>query len=138
MNILDSKANILVVGTNGQGIMGGGLARLFKETFPGLKTAYASACRRGEQLPGHLFFWQAHTGDVICCLPVRERWEQDASLGDVLAGLFTLAHLQQQYDLHLCIPPLGCGKGGLDWNRDIKPFIVEHFRMDRTELCWED
>lgn len=138
MNVLDSKLNILVCPTNGQGIMGGGVAKQFKATFPGLKTAYSRAIRRGEQLPGRLFFWQALDGTIICCLPVKQRWDEPSNLGDALAGLKTLSEIQRKYGISVSIPPVGCGFGGLNWKHDIFPFVQAHFIPSLTELCWEE
>lgn len=133
-DLFASKANVLVCPTNGSGAMGKGLALTFNQLYPGLKTAYAKACRRGDQEPGKLFFWQADDSTVICCLPTKRDWRDPSTYADVYAGITTLAEIQAQFQLHVAVPPLGCGLGTLSW-KEVKGFLIETMDTSLTDIC---
>jgi O-acetyl-ADP-ribose deacetylase (regulator of RNase III) len=133
MNILESTKNIIVCPTNAKGTMGKGLAKEFSETFPGLKTAYAYACRHNQQESGKLFFWQATDSTVICCLPTQPEWEERSHIGDAFAGIHTLACIQKEFNLDVAIPLVGTEFGDIDCDV-VKKFILEQMNMTLTEV----
>lgn len=59
-------------------------------------------------------------------LPVKTSWQQQARKGLINASLDNLAILLDKPVLNgvqLAIPRLGCGNGGLSWEKDVKPII---------------
>jgi O-acetyl-ADP-ribose deacetylase (regulator of RNase III) len=54
-NLLDADAEALVNTVNTKGIMGKGIALMFKDRFPANFDAYADACKRNEVRIGEMF-----------------------------------------------------------------------------------
>jgi len=54
-NLLDAQAEALVNTVNTVGVMGKGIALMFKEAFPNNFRAYEYACKHGEVRVGHMF-----------------------------------------------------------------------------------
>jgi O-acetyl-ADP-ribose deacetylase (regulator of RNase III) len=54
-NLLDAPAEALVNTVNTVGVMGRGVALMFKEAFPENFRAYEAACKRNEVKIGHVF-----------------------------------------------------------------------------------
>lgn len=133
MNIFESSAVVLVCPTNGVGALGKGLALQFATLYPRMVSAYQAACRRGEQRPGQLWFWQASDDTIVCCLPTKRHWKDQARYEDVFAGIRALAQIQRTYRLSIALPPVGCGLGGLDW-AIVEPFVREHMVSHLTIL----
>lgn len=133
MNIFESRASILVNPTNGVGAWKAGLAKQFGERYPGLIKPYQEACQRGEQRPGHLFFWQAPDDTIICCLPTKRHWRDQARLDDVDLGLKALGQIQKRHQLTVALPPVGCGLGGLRWE-EVHLRVLAYLDLRLTDL----
>ena len=54
-NLLEAKAEALVNTVNTVGIMGKGIALMFRDAFEENFRAYAAACKQGEVRTGHMF-----------------------------------------------------------------------------------
>ncbi|MCB1814284.1 MAG: macro domain-containing protein, partial [Candidatus Competibacteraceae bacterium] len=54
-NLLDAEVDALVNTVNTVGVMGKGIALMFKERFPKNMQAYAKACKSGEVVTGKMF-----------------------------------------------------------------------------------
>jgi len=54
-NLLESPAEALVNAVNTVGVMGKGIALMFKQAFPENYEAYSVACKAGEVAVGHMF-----------------------------------------------------------------------------------
>ena len=59
-NLLDAEAEAVVNTVNEVGVMGKGIALMFREAFKENYEAYAAACERGEVKVGHMFVTQNH------------------------------------------------------------------------------
>jgi O-acetyl-ADP-ribose deacetylase (regulator of RNase III) len=60
-NLLDAKVEALVNTVNTVGVMGKGIALMFKEAFPANFRAYEDACKRKEVRVGHMFVTERRT-----------------------------------------------------------------------------
>jgi O-acetyl-ADP-ribose deacetylase (regulator of RNase III) len=110
------------------GVMGAGLALLFKQKFPSMFTEYAERCRRGLIHPGEPYVHRI-TYDVlpwILNFPTKRHWRDLSRKDDLIAGLKYLKKNYQGWGIvSLAVPPLGCGLGGLPWT-DIEPLLCKH------------
>lgn len=127
--LLQSGAQALVNTVNTVGVMGKGIALHFKETFPHNFAVYADACRRGELAPGRMLVVEDSsltTGKrLIVNFPTKQHWRNPSRYEWVESGLQDLVRVIAQYHISsIAIPPLGCGNGGLDWNK-VKPMIEQ-------------
>ncbi len=120
-NLLDSPAQALVNTVNTVGVMGKGIALQFKEAFPENFRVYKKACDHKELHPGKLLIVKELTtqGDkYIVNFPTKTHWRGNSKYEYIESGLTALveAHMTYQWE-SIAIPPLGCGNGGLDWDK---------------------
>lgn len=125
-NLLESDAEALVNTVNTVGVMGKGIALMFKDRFPANFKAYAAACERGEVRLGEMFVTENVELDGprwIVNFPTKDHWRSRTRLAWIEAGMSDLIRVIQAYGIRsIAVPPLGCGNGGLDWI-DVKPVI---------------
>jgi len=98
--------------------MGTGVALAFKRRYPDMFKDYQRACHVGSVRPGTLHVWKTLTGDWIINFPTKRDWRDPSRYEDVSAGLEALrSYLEKQGLVSVALPALGCGHGGLDWDR---------------------
>ncbi len=118
-NLLDAEAEAVVNTVNEVGVMGKGIALMFREAFKENYEAYAVACERGEVKVGHMFVTQNHalTGPKwIINFPTKKHWRFPTKFEWVEEGLKDLCRvIEDKHIKSIAIPPLGCGNGGLEW-----------------------
>jgi O-acetyl-ADP-ribose deacetylase (regulator of RNase III) len=128
-NLLEADTEALVNTVNTVGVMGKGIALQFKERFPENFKRYADVCKRKELVPGKLLVTTEHTlqGDrTIINFPTKTEWFRKSSYTYIEKGLVALAELIREQGIQsIALPPLGCGHGGLDWNK-VRPMIAHH------------
>jgi O-acetyl-ADP-ribose deacetylase (regulator of RNase III) len=118
-NLLEASADALVNTVNEVGVMGKGIALMFRETFPENARAYEEACRRGEVQVGTMFVTrnpELVQPRWIINFPTKKHWRQPTKLTWVREGLKDLVRVVHEKDIRsIAVPPLGCGNGGLEW-----------------------
>ncbi|MEQ1592976.1 MAG: macro domain-containing protein [Thiobacillaceae bacterium] len=118
-NLLESKAEALVNTVNTVGVMGKGIALMFKERFTENFRLYAAACKAKQVQTGKMFVTEAHELDGprwIVNFPTKQHWKAPSQMAWVVSGLQDLRHfLVEQKVKSIAIPPLGAGNGGLEW-----------------------
>ncbi|MCB9168861.1 MAG: macro domain-containing protein [Flavobacteriales bacterium] len=128
-NLLDADTEALVNTVNTVGVMGKGIALQFKQAFPENFKRYAAACKAGELEPGKLLFTTEHTvqGDrIIINFPTKTEYYRKSKYEYIEAGLATLAtELPARGISSVAVPPLGCGHGGLNWEK-VRRMIEDH------------
>ena len=127
-NLLDSKADALVNTVNTVGVMGKGIALMFKDAFPDNYRAYRAASKRGEIKLGQMFVTQSSKIDRhqwIINFPTKAHWRQPSRIEWIEAGLVDLKRVIRDSGIKsVALPPLGSGNGGLDW-QIVRPRIEE-------------
>jgi O-acetyl-ADP-ribose deacetylase (regulator of RNase III) len=126
-DILHSKAEALVNTVNTIGVMGKGIALQFKEAFPVNNKRYVEACKNKELTPGKLLaVWDTNLllgKKLIINFPTKAHWRYPSKYEYIESGLAALRDLLTKEKVKsVAIPPLGCGLGGLDWNK-VRPMI---------------
>ena len=125
-NLLDARVDAVVNTVNTVGVMGKGIALMFKERFPENFAAYEAACKAGEVQVGRMFVQAGVELDVprwIINFPTKKHWRQPTQLEWIESGLVALKDVVRAKGIRsIALPPLGCGNGGLDW-RDVRPRI---------------
>ena len=125
-DIFTVDAEALVNSVNCVGVMGRGIALQFKNMYPDNFKAYASACKREEVRPGHMFVFE--TGQLtnpqyIINFPTKRHWRGKSKIQDIEAGMKALTQEVKERGIRsIAIPPLGSDLGGLNW-RDVRPLI---------------
>jgi O-acetyl-ADP-ribose deacetylase (regulator of RNase III) len=125
-NLLDAPVEALVNTVNTVGVMGKGIALMFKEAFPENFRAYDEACKRGDVRIGHMFVTESSRLDGprwIINFPSKKHWRHPSKLEWITEGLADLRRVVVEKDIRsIALPPLGCGNGGLDW-AEVRPEI---------------
>ena len=126
-NLLEAPVEAAVNTVNTIGVMGKGIALMFKEAFPDNFRRYEQACKRKEIRVGQMFVTENLAIDGprwIINFPTKQHWRQPTKLKWVIDGLQDLRRIIEQNGIRsVAVPPLGCGNGGLDWG-DVRPEIV--------------
>jgi O-acetyl-ADP-ribose deacetylase (regulator of RNase III) len=120
-NLLEAKTEALVNTVNTVGVMGKGIALMFKEAFPDNYRAYALACKREEVTVGRMFVRERQDWiggpRWIVNFPTKRHWRQPSKIEWIEAGLEDLRGFIIEHNVKsIAIPPLGSGNGGLDWS----------------------
>lgn len=118
-NLLEAPAEALVNTVNEVGVMGKGIALMFREAFPGSAQEYEEACERGDVKVGRVL--ATHNDGLmgpkwIIHFPTKKHWRNPSQLQWIHDGLRDLARVVREHRIaSIAVPPLGCGNGGLDW-----------------------
>ena len=127
-NLFEADVEGLVNTVNTVGVMGKGIALMFKERFPENFKAYEAAAKRGEIHIGRMFVTaspQLSGPRWIINFPTKKDWRHPSRLEWVADGLINLRTMIAEKAIRsIAVPPLGSGNGGLDWNT-IRPLIVK-------------
>lgn len=127
-NLLDSEAEALVNTVNTVGVMGKGVALMFKEAFPQNFEAYESACANKQVQLGHMFVTKR--SDLfgpkwIINFPTKGHWRYPSKIEWIESGLEDLKRVIVENQIKsIAIPPLGAGNGGLNW-REVRTLIEQ-------------
>ncbi len=118
-NLLDAPVEALVNTVNTVGVMGKGIALMFKERFSDNMKAYALACKQQQVRTGKMFITE--TSELmgprwIVNFPTKQHWRADSRMEWIEDGLQDLRRfLIEEKVQSIAIPPLGAGNGGLNW-----------------------
>jgi len=138
-NLLDAPTEALVNTVNTVGVMGKGIALMFKEAFPENFRAYEAAARQKEVRVGQMFVTENRTFEGpkwLINFPTKKHWRQPSSLEWIVDGLKDLQRVVQEKGIQsIALPPLGCGNGGLNWG-DVRPEIERAFKDLRGVEVW--
>ncbi|MGH8616024.1 MAG: type II toxin-antitoxin system antitoxin DNA ADP-ribosyl glycohydrolase DarG [Gammaproteobacteria bacterium] len=120
-NLLDATTEAVVNTVNTVGVMGKGIALMFKEAFPENFKAYEAGCKRKEVQVGRVFVTERLALDGprwIINFPTKQHWRQPSKLEWVIEGLKDLRRVVEDKGMQsIALPPLGCGNGGLAWEQ---------------------
>jgi len=129
-DILLADAEALVNTVNCVGVMGRGIALQFRKAYPENFKVYEAACARADVRPGKMLVFETGllTGPrYIINFPTKRHWKGKSKTEDIDAGLPALVQeIEARGIRSVAVPPLGCGLGGLDWNK-VRPKIVRAF-----------
>ncbi len=142
-NLLEAPAEALVNTVNTVGVMGKGIALMFKEAFPENYRLYREACQTKNIQVGNVFATERQdfvSGPTwIINFPTKEHWRAPSRIEWIRDGLLDLRRFIEEHKIRsVALPPLGSGNGGLDW-RAVRPLIVEALEplQDVTTIVYE-
>lgn len=136
-DILESNSQTITCTINTVGVMGKGLALDFKRKIPGLFPFYRSQYSKGfgsdfQDANRLAVFNKGHFKQVLL-FPTKIDWRNNSILELVEANLALLSQTYESLNItSLAIPPLGCGLGNLDYQKDVRGLIYKY--LDNIEL----
>jgi O-acetyl-ADP-ribose deacetylase (regulator of RNase III) len=120
-NLLDASTEAVVNTVNEVGVMGKGIALMFREAFPENTAAYQAACKRDEVRVGTMLVTEnrdLHGPRWLINFPTKKHWRQPSRMEWITDGLKDLARVIAEKRIRsIALPPLGCGNGGLEWSQ---------------------
>lgn len=129
-HLLEQPANYVINPTNTCGVMGAGVALEFKRRYPKMFRSYVQACETGELRVGTLHVWKCSGGVTAVNFPTKRHWKDNSRLSDIERGLEVLAaHASTAI---IAMPSIGCGLGGLSWEKHVAPAIEQY--LPRVEV----
>lgn len=118
-NLLEARVEALVNTVNTVGVMGKGIALMFKERFAENFRVYSTACKAKEVTTGKMFVTRVQELDGptwIVNFPTKQHWRGNSRMEWIVDGLQDLRRfLIDNQVKSIAIPPLGAGNGGLNW-----------------------
>lgn len=137
-NMFSIPADVQINTVNCVGAMGKGVALAFKRKYPQMYREYREECLKGNIVTGKMYLWNSPNGTCIINFPTKDDWRAPSRYSYIDGGLIDLRKcLSLMKDVQVAIPPLGCGNGGLNWDR-VKPMIKEHLSgLDATIYVFE-
>jgi O-acetyl-ADP-ribose deacetylase (regulator of RNase III) len=125
-NLLDTDVDAIVNTVNTVGVMGKGIALMFKEKYPENNKAYVAHCKAHQFKPGTLFVTKQ--SDLlgppwIVNFATKQHWRHPSRIEWIESGLRELREFIEANQVRsIAIPPLGAGNGKLDWS-EVRPRI---------------
>lgn len=140
-NLFEHKADIRVNTVNCIGAAGAGIARQFRDRYPSMNAEYIRLCRRRAVRPGVPYIWEdsdffdgADEKVTIVNFPTKDHWRNPSRYEYIEKGIRWLEkYLRNRPNSTITIPALGCGLGGLNWER-VKAMIVEILSESPAEI----
>lgn len=137
-NLLDADVEAVVNTVNTVGVMGKGIALMFKERFPENYKAYERACKRKDVELGKMYITESpelNGPRWIINFPTKAHWRFPSRMEWIEGGLIDLRRVIVEKRIRsIAIPPLGAGNGGLDWP-EVRSLIEAGLRdLEGTEI----
>lgn len=127
-NILESNTTAVVNTVNCEGFMGKGIAYQFKLKYPENNKEYIKLCRNNQFQIGNIFLHKEEN-KVILNFPTKDKWRNKSEYSFIEKGLETLKEIIRNNEIDsIAIPPLGCGNGGLKWEK-VK-ILIENYMQE--------
>jgi hypothetical protein len=120
----------LVIPVNTKGIAGAGLAKAAAR-YDGWLTNYKAWCKsgpKGGRKGGSIRGFMADERYWVVAA-TKEDWKAPSRIEWVVQCLWRLSQLTSP----LAIPKLGCGKGGLDWEHQVRPQVEAHAKGAKSD-----
>ena len=125
-DIFKSEAECIVNPVNCIGVMGKGLALKFKKKYNKMFIDYVMRCRKGQVKTGQPYLSKAEDRFILN-FPTKQHWRDPSKLEYIEAGLKYFARNYRTWEItSIAFPKLGCGCGGLDWEKDVKPLMYKY------------
>lgn len=115
-SLFDSGEDAIGHGVNVYGVMGAGIAVVFKRDYPQMFDYYAATCAERALTPGHVLYWNEEGKPSVYNIASQDAPGANASMEWLESGLArALAHAKAQGLASIGLPRIGCGIGGLTW-----------------------
>lgn len=126
-DIFLSNCEAITNAVNCVGNMGKGIAFEFKKRFPDMFYSYQKACQTKELTPGKLHTWKNDDGLWIINFPTKIGWWSPTEYNYVNLGFVALGKFVKDNEIKsIAIPALGCGLGGLKWDKVLRIIKRHH------------
>lgn len=122
-----SPVQTLVNPCNVVGAAGRGLSLEFRKRVPGFYKRYQELCFSGQFDVTQIWRYRwKETGQQIISLPTKGHWRERSDPVLIETNLSKLVMLAESLEItSMAIPPLGCGNGWLNYERDVRSIMLD-------------
>jgi hypothetical protein len=118
-----------VVKHNGELVMGAGIAKVFRDKFPGLAVTLGRFVKQYGNVVCFVSDYdnKLDTGDYnVISFPTKHDWKDKSIIQLIQVSARGLVETADLYDLEkVILTRPGCGLGGLNWETQVKPAIKD-------------
>lgn len=115
------------VNKDGNAVMGAGVALQASKLIGGLKPTLGKMIKEYGNV---VFFFPIRRDDKkynIVTFPTKHSWKDKANIDLINKSCLSLKSIaEQNNELMIYMPKVGCGNGKLDWNNDVEPIVNKH------------
>ena len=127
-DLFTSPAKVLVNPVNTVGVMGKGIAYDFKRIYPEMFEKYQYFCEQGMFNVGQLWLYKTPRKWILN-FPTKKHWIDKSKIVYIEAGLRKFADTYNEKGIDsISFPMLGCGHGGLDWEKEVQPLMEKYLQ----------
>ena len=127
-DIFKSPAQVIVNTVNTVGVMGKGIAKRYKEIYPDMYKQYQKFCEQHLLDIGKLWIYKSDTKWILN-FPTKKHWRQPSKIEYVEQGLKKFVETYEEKGItSVSFPQLGCGNGGLDWEKEVRPLMEKYLK----------
>ena len=114
------------------GVMGKGLALLFKNKYPTYFRDYKNKCDSRLLEMGKVSIYEK---DKIISFPTKKMWWDKSYIEDIEEGLKDLLIQCDRLNIKsIGMPQIGCGLGGLNFENEVLPLIKSRFNNSNIDI----
>lgn len=122
-----SRADALVNAVNCKGVSGKGLALEFARRFSYNQKWYEHCCKLGTMRTAGATCWTPGPPAIVN-IATKTHWQDRSTIEAVSEGVRHLVSLTRATGWRtVAVPALGCGLGGLDWEKTVLPLFDQMF-----------
>ena len=108
--------------------MGKGIAKEFKKIYPEMFEKYQKLCEENIFTIGKLWLYKT-TNKWILNFPTKTTWRKPSKIEYIEKGLKTFVKGYAKLGItSIAFPPLGCGNGELNWEKQISPLMEKYLK----------
>jgi len=128
ISLFESPAQALVNTVNTVGVMGKGIAAVFKQLYPEMYKEYRRLCEAQKLKTGMLYIYRT-PNKIVVNFPTKQHWRERSQVAYIEAGLEKFVSRYMDYGIaSVAFPQLGCGHGELNWERQVQPMMERYLR----------
>lgn len=126
-NIFNTKAQTIVNTVNCVGVMGKGIALVFKLRYPKLFDKYSELCRQKLIQPGKLWIYKSDENvPWVLNFPTKFHWKYPSKIEYIESGLTKFVDTYEQKGItSIAFPMLGTHNGGLD-KEEVRSLMIKY------------
>lgn len=126
-NIFNTKAQTIVNTVNCVGVMGKGIALVFKLRYPELFDKYSELCRQKLIQPGKLWIYKSDENvPWVLNFPTKFHWKYPSKIEYIESGLTKFVDTYEQKGItSIAFPMLGTHNGGLD-KEEVRSLMLKY------------
>lgn len=125
-SVFETNCDILVNTINCRGVMRAGIALEFALRYPQMYEAYVRDCDSGFVKTGETYLY-VFDGQKILNFPTKDDYKEPSLLDYLIDGLrYFVEHYKEYNAKSIAFPLLGCTNGGLDFEKEVKPIMLEY------------